>query len=495
MQNSELNWGNLPTKIIKKICSNIEPGFLVSIRQINKRWYNSLNELIFHSLENWDEKLVSELIINHSYSIKSWSSAFRNEKYTQLVIDNVKYLDSISWNNSYESIASLNNLIEKFPTVKNLSIEIGFYWDQDNEFEELLNLIKNLKNLDSLKFQTFVPPLFPLVGYMRDMSLLNLSLKSLSSELYNTWALYNNSPNLISFTLDLNRIDGDFEEPTRYTILSPNSFEFHSSLEHVNLNAYGIMYRKQLYNYYGKEILAAFESQKFKNLKSFSWTLDAVIFNDDVITLYDDSINFVPSKFPKLTLLSLELCDPRLLNMISEQFPNLVELKLNCPLPLPHPQSNRGSFNRLKKLTTCGYHRTVLQSLTDIQTMFPVLSTLKFKNTCKSNDFTSDLSKVPILFPNVKSLTCYYDNGSWHTLLNSENSYYWEVLYIPIYGDETQKVMKLLAKLPKLRILYLYNTQNDLKDNGFKFSGNVCVVCVSDNSRNNRDNVIFEILN
>ncbi|KXN68871.1 hypothetical protein CONCODRAFT_8779, partial [Conidiobolus coronatus NRRL 28638] len=228
---------------------------------------------------------------------------------------------------------------------------------------------------------------------MRDMCLLNLSLKSLSSELYNTWALYNNSPNLTSFTLDLNRIDGDFEEPARDTILSPNSFEFHNSLEHVSLNAYGIMYRKQLYDYYGKEMLVAFENQKFKNLKSFTWTLDAVIFNDDVITLYNDLINFVPSKFPKLTLLSLELCDSRLLNLISEQFPNLTELKLNCPLPLPHSQSNQSSFNHLKKLTTCGYRRIAIQSPAVIRAIFPVLSTLQFKNTFESNDFTSDLSK------------------------------------------------------------------------------------------------------
>jgi hypothetical protein len=488
----EVNWGNLPKKIIKKIGSSIEIGFLVNIRQVNKRWYNTLNELIFYSLENWDEKSVPELIKNHSSSIKSWSSIFGNEKYTQLVIENVKYLDSISWNNSYESITSLKNLISKFPTIRNLSINYECYWEQSGE---LLGLIKNLNNLESLEFQTFTPQLFPLVDYMKDISLLNLSLKSLSSELYNTWALYNNSPNLISFTLDLNRIDANFEEPTRDTIISPNSFEFHNSLEHVNLNAYGTMLKKQLYNYYGKEILAAFKNQKFKNLKSFSWTLNVAVLYGDIITLYSDSINFVPAKFPKLTLLSLELCDPRLLNMISEQFPNLAELKLNCPLPLPHPQSNRGSFTRLKKLTTCGYRRTVLQSPEDIQTMFPVLSTLQFKNTFESNDFTSDLSKVPILFPSVKKLICYYVHESWHTLLDTEDLYDWEILYIPVYGDESTKIMDLIEKLSKLKILYLSNFSNDLKENGFEYSGEVCIIRISGLKQENYGAEIFQRYN
>ncbi|KXN68876.1 hypothetical protein CONCODRAFT_8784 [Conidiobolus coronatus NRRL 28638] len=480
MTASEVNWAKLPKKIIKKIGSNIDNAFLLNARLVNKHWLDSLNELVFSSLENWSSDSIPELVKNHSTCIKSWSSSFRNEEYTQLVTDNVKSLESISWDNGEEFLGPLNKLIANNPNIKSLSIEIGDYRDQDEEFADFINLVKSLKHLDTLKFQTFVPPLLPLVDAIKNMNLKNLSLKGLTNEPQAIWEAYNNSPNLKSFSLELIS-DVDIEaRPIRETVISPNSFEFHPTLEHVNLLASSIMHRKYTYEYYGKELLLAFENPKFRNLKSFTWKLDGMVFTDDVISIYKTPVTITSKQCPNLTFLSLELCDSHLLSLISKQFPNLAQLNLNCPLPLPHPQNNHDSLVHLTKLAISGYYHEAVRSPSTTQAIFPSVSVLKLQDSrIESNDFNTELSKISTLFPSVKHLISYDDHEKWYTLLDTNESYNWEELYIEAKGEDAKKAMKLISKLPNLKVLYLYNYENNLKENGFTYNGDACVIRAS----------------
>jgi hypothetical protein len=480
MTASEVNWAKLPKKIIKKIGSNIDNAFLLNVRLVNKHWLDSLNELVFYSLENWSSESIPEIIKNHSCCIKSWSSCFRNEEYSYLIADNVKSLESISWNNMDEFLGPLNKLIANNPNIKSLSIDIGDYRDQDEEFSEFINLVKNLKHLDTLKFQTFVPPLLPLVDAIKGMTLKNLSLKGLSNEPKATWEAYNNSPNLKSFSLELISDTYIEAQPSRETVISPNSFEFHPTLEYVNLLASSIMHRKYTYEYYGKELLLAFENPKFRNLKSFTWKLDGIVFTDDVISIYKTPITIAPKQCPNLTFLSLELCDSHLLSLISKQFPNLAQLNLNCPLPVPHSQNNHGSLAHLTKLAISGYYHEAVRSPSATQAIFPSVSVLKLQDSrIKSNDFSTELSNIPSLFPSVKRLISYEDSEKWYPLLNTNESYNWEELYINTRGEDAKKIMKLITKLPNLKILYLFNYHNDLKENGFNYNGDICVIRAS----------------
>ncbi|KXN68882.1 hypothetical protein CONCODRAFT_71935 [Conidiobolus coronatus NRRL 28638] len=429
MADSEINWAKLPKRVIKKIGSNIDNVFLLNVRLVNKRWLDSLNEVIFYSLENWSSEFIPELIKNHVCCIKSWSSSFRCEEYTQLAIEKFKFLESISWNNGDELLGPLNKLITKNPNIESLSIEIGDHRDQDKEFDDFISLVKNLKQLDTLE--------------------------------------------LIS--------DTDIEaRPTRETVISPNSFEFHPDLEHVSLFASNTTYREYLQEYYGKELLLAFENSKFDNLKSFTWKSDGIISSSDVISLYNTSINITSKLCPNLTFLSLELCDSHLLSLISQKFPNLAQLNLNCPLPLPHSQNSHGSLTRLTKLAISGYYHDAVISPSTTQAIFPAVSTLKLQDSIIiSNDFTTDLSKISTLFPYVKHLICFDSSDKWHTLLNTNDSYNWEELYIEANDEDAEKVMKLITKLPNLKILYLYNYHNDLKENGFKYDGDTYIIRAS----------------
>ncbi|KXN68875.1 hypothetical protein CONCODRAFT_8783 [Conidiobolus coronatus NRRL 28638] len=107
--------------------------FYLDTRLINKHWLGCLNEIVFYSLENWNPRSVPKLINSHSSCIKSWSSAFRNEEYSELVIENVKSLESITWNSSYGSIGTLNKLLTKFQAISSLSIEISYTWEGEKK--------------------------------------------------------------------------------------------------------------------------------------------------------------------------------------------------------------------------------------------------------------------------------------------------------------------------------------------------------------------------
>jgi hypothetical protein len=479
MYDNEVNWAKLPKSIVKEIGSYIDKGFLLDVRLVNKYWLKYLNEIAFYSLEIWNPRSIPELIKKHSNCIRSWSSAFRNEGYSELVIENVKSLESISWNSSYGSIETLNKLLTKFQAIKSLSIEIGCIWEEEKVYFDLLNLIRSLKSLFTLKFQSDTLPLQPLLYNVEHFNLQNIFLKCNFTNIVSASIASAKPRSLKSLNISSHHCCGD-GDPTKETVLSPNSFELHTSLEHISLNATGKVNNRRIHGYYGKELLTAFENPKFKNLKSFSWTLDGMSSHDYAVPIFNTSVGLNPIHFPKLTFLSLELCDSRLLSLISIQFPNLLELKLNCPLPLPHSESDNGTFKHLSKLTISSYYWIAVQSPSKVQKMFPAVSTLKLTDMLiYSNDHTADLSKIPVIFPNVKNLISLYIHESWHVLLDVNSSYSWEVLYIHVYGEEAAKITKLISKLPNLKILYLSNYQNDLKENGFKYNGDACVVRVS----------------
>jgi hypothetical protein len=460
-------WENLPKHIICSIAKHLPLFFQLELRQLNKTWRNSLNEIIFQYIENINPRKSQLAIDSYGSYFKSINSLLIENLSEPVLYDlssNIKQLTLVTFSRNFYEIS---NYLVPFQKLSKLAIIVRSSPRSNlkSSFDALFQVAHELEMLKYLEFSldTDFRGKLPKFGLLQ-----NLAGLTIKCNYYNFMGIIEECKNLanleeIKFSINYYDVNSN----TLEDISSPDDYLVNSCLKRLSLKICSYVdYEsdESIEEYLSNELVKLFSNPYFNNLTNLEWMF---LYSTDILPISIFNCSLPKTRtWSNLASLKLFAIDGILLAYIIEHCPNLIELAFNSPLTLPNCNHTLQlePLRRLERLSAGGLDKLLINNESIIHHLFPEVKKLSLaqkQNQYSDNQVTTDLQHVPLLFPNLKVFLIRSFNYSLKNLIKSysDMKINWEELYIMIDSASESFLKPLMDILPKLRLIYL-NLEN-----------------------------------